>query len=224
MQQLRFGERGPAEARGVIVLLPGFGDGPEAFEQHGFVAALKRRAPGYDVVAADAHFGYYRQRSLLDRLDHDVLGPLRARGYREIWLMGASMGGLGAVAYARSHPERIRGVLLFAPYMGPKDVVREVAQVGLCHYAPKVSAEDSEENFARKNFVWLGQQACVRHEVSLWLGVGTEDRLRRADSVLADALEPSHVRILPGGHGWKVWTPAVEQLAETAFDTSGTMH
>ena len=39
-----------------------------------------------------------------------IFGPLRARGYREIWLAGASMGGLGVVAYARTHPAKIRGV------------------------------------------------------------------------------------------------------------------
>ena len=112
MRHLSFQQRGPAAARGVIVLLPGFGDRPEAFEQHGFVAALTRSAPDYDVVAADAHFGYYRKRTLLDRLDQDVVAPLRARGYREIWLVGASMGGLAAVAYARTHPERIRSLIV----------------------------------------------------------------------------------------------------------------
>ncbi|MDB4985324.1 MAG: hypothetical protein JWN04_502 [Myxococcaceae bacterium] len=219
MEQKAFHELGPEQAHGVIVLLPGFGDRPSAFDDHGFVAALSRHASAYDVVAADAHFGYYRKRTLLERLDHDVIAPLRARGYREIWLAGASLGGFGAIAYARTHPERVRGVMLFAPYLGPKEVVNEVAASGLCNYVHAVGAEDSESNFARKNFLWLKQQACVDRQVSLWLGVGSEDRLRRTDGVLGDALDPSHVVILPGGHGWKVWTPAVGRLAKTAFDS-----
>jgi pimeloyl-ACP methyl ester carboxylesterase len=224
MERVTFREAGPQKARGAIVLLPGFGDRPAAFEDNGFVAALARRAPDYDVFGADAHFGYYRKRTVLDRLEHDVIGPLRARGYREIWLMGASMGGLGAVAYARTHPERIRGVMLFAPYMGPQEVVREVAATGLCKYDKPDDGKDEEARLARENFRWLRQQACEDRKVSLWLGVGTEDRLRRPDSVLADALDPTHVQILPGGHGWKVWTPAVDRLAQTAFDTFETMH
>jgi pimeloyl-ACP methyl ester carboxylesterase len=219
MQRTAFRELGPERARGVIVLLPGFGDRPTAFEENGFVAALAQRAPQFDVYAADAHFGYYRKRSLLARLEHDVIGPLRARGYREIWLAGTSLGGFGAVAYARSYPQRVRGVMLFAPYMGPKEVVQEVAAVGLCKYSKQPDAEDSEVNFARKNFAWLKQQACMDHRISLWLAVGSEDRLRRPDSVLGSALDPSHVLILPGGHGWKVWTPALERQAAAALDT-----
>lgn len=224
MQRVTFREVGPDKAAGAIVLLPGFGDRPAAFQEHGFVAALARRAPHYDVFGADAHFGYYRKRTVLDRLEHDVIGPLRARGYREIWLMGASMGGLGAVAYARTYPERIRGVMLFAPYMGPQEVVREVAAVGLCNYEKPSESKDDEAHFARENFRWLKQQACEDRKVSLWLGVGTEDRASRPDSVLARALDAKHVQILPGGHGWNVWTPAVDRLAQTAFDTSETMH
>lgn len=219
MERVAFREQGPAKARGAVVLLPGFGDRPEAFEQNGFVAALVKAAPAFDVFAADAHFGYYRKRSLLDRLERDVIGPLRARGYREIWVAGASLGGFGAVAYARKHPALIRGVMLFAPYMGPKEVVQEVAAVGLCKYDKLPGPKENEANFARANFVWLKQQACVDRTVSLWLAVGAEDRLRRPDGVLGSALDPSHVLVLPGGHGWKVWTPALEKLAPTALDT-----
>jgi pimeloyl-ACP methyl ester carboxylesterase len=224
MERLAFRERGPTSARGAIVLLPGFGDRPSAFAENGFAAALEARAVGYDVFGADAHFGYYRTNTLITRLEQDVIGPLRARGYREIWLAGASMGGHGAIAYARSHPDKLRGVMLFAPYMGPGEVVSEVERVGLCQYAPAPSREQNRQNFARLNFLWLKQQACVDRQVSLWLGVGSEDGLRKPDDILARVLAPSHVRILPGGHGWKVWTPAMEQLAETAFDTAGTMH
>lgn len=221
MERVSFRELGPEQACGAVVLIPGFGDRPDAFKDHGFVAALEKAAPRFDVFGADAHFGYYRKRTLLDRLEQDVIGPLRARGYRQIWLVGASMGGFGAVAYARSHPELVRGVMLFAPYMGPKDVVQEVSATGLCDYQPQIGSEQNEDNFARRNFVWLRQQACETRDVSLWLAVGSEDRLRRPDTLLGGALDPAHVLVLPGGHGWKVWTPALQKLAPTALDTPG---
>lgn len=219
MERVSFRERGAGAARGAIVLLPGFGDRPQAFEEHGFVRMLAQHAPGYDVYAADAHFGYYRKRNLLERLERDVLGPLRQRGYRELWLIGASLGGFGAVAYARTHPEGVKGLLLFAPYLGPKEVVQEVAASGLCAYAPKLGAEDSEEAFARANFAWLKRQACASRGVELYLAVGDQDRLLAADSLLGRALDPSHMLVLPGGHGWSVWTKALDRLAPLAFDT-----
>lgn len=224
MERVSFRELGPRHARGAIVLLPGFGDRPSAFSEHGFVQTLARTAPAYDVFAADAHFGYYRKRTLLERLERDVVGPLRARGYRELWLAGASMGGLGAVAYARTHPERVRGLLLFAPYMGPREVVSEVARDGLCQYHGSPGVEDDEAALARANFVWLRRQACEAREVSLLLGVGESDRLLGPNRLLGSVLPASHVRVLPGGHGWAVWTRALETLAEVAFDRSESAH
>jgi S-formylglutathione hydrolase FrmB len=182
------------------------------------VAALKRSAPDYDIVAADAHFGYYRKRSLIERLDHDVMAPLRNAGYRELWLVGASMGGHGAVAYARVHPERVAGLLLFAPYMGPRDVVAEVKRAGgLCKYRAPAKYVDDQEGFARANFGFLQTRICERHDLSVWLAVGDSDKLLAADQVVGQALEPARFLTLPGGHGWKVWTPAIESIAPRAL-------
>lgn len=217
MPHQAFEPLGPQQARGAIVLLPGFGDRPRAFEENGFVAALKRSAPDYDVFAADAHFGYYRTHTVLERLDHDVVAPLRAKGYRELWVAGASMGGHGAVAYARKHPEKVAGVMLFAPYMGPSDVVDEVRRAGgLCRYQAPEYVDDAA-GFARANFGWLRRAACDEKHVSVWLAVGSSDRLLKSNRVLGDALDPDHVLVLPGGHGWKVWTPAASTLAARAF-------
>jgi hypothetical protein len=213
---------GPAKARGVIVLLPGFGDRASDFEEHGFVKVLRQRAPAYDVVATDAHFGYYRKGILVERLEHDVIGPLRAKGYREIWLSGASMGGFGAVGYARSHPEGIAGLLLFAPYMGPREIVEEPKNAGgLCKWQPpSIGKIDSQETFARANLSWLKSQACDPAGKPIFVGVGAGDRLLPANRVLASELDPSHFLVLPGGHGWKVWTPALDALAARAFPIS----
>lgn len=211
---------GPQAARGAIVILPGFGDEPETFRKHGFVAALRAAAPGFDIYGADAHFGYYRKGMLVSRLGEDVIEPLRKRGYRELWLAGASMGGHGAVGFAREHPSLVTGLLLFAPYFGSRSVVAEVeAAGGLCKYDAPRQKPDDAETFARENFLWLREQACGNREVSLWLAVGSQDRLLRANRLLGDALERDHLTVVPGGHGWEVWTRAVSQLAARAVAT-----
>ena len=64
------------------------------------------------MVVADAHVGYFRNRSFEDRLRADVMVPARARGYESIWLAGISLGGLGALLYADEHPEEVAGLLL----------------------------------------------------------------------------------------------------------------
>lgn len=216
-----FTDLGPARARGVIVLLPGFGDRPSDFDKNGFVTALRKGAPAYDLVAADAHFGYYRTGTIVAELHDHVVAPLLARGYRELWLSGVSMGGHGAVAYARSFPERVTGLLLLAPYMGPKEVVAAVAGAGgLCQWtAPARFAEDAP-GFALANFGWLQKVACPPTQgpaVALWLGVGDSDHLLAADRLLGDVLDPARFIRLPGGHGWEVWTPALEKMLGAEF-------
>jgi pimeloyl-ACP methyl ester carboxylesterase len=122
------------------------------------------------------------------------------------------------VATARSRTrDKIRGLVLFAPYMGPPDVLEEVQRAGgLCKYrAPAYQA--SPTGFARANFGWLQKVACETHDPQLWMAVGDEDRLLPADRMLAKHLPNERVLILPGGHGWKVWTPAVGMLAPRVF-------
>jgi pimeloyl-ACP methyl ester carboxylesterase len=214
-----FGELGPARARGVVVLLPGFGDRPADFDKNGFVRIWHQLAPGYDVVAADAHFGYYRKGTVIEALHDGVVAPLYARGYREIWLSGVSMGGHGAIAYARSHPERIAGLILLAPYMGPKDVVAAVSGAGgLCRWTAPANFAKDADGFARANFAWLQTVACrPGTAISLWLAVGEADHLLASDRLLGDVLPAGRFLRLPGGHNWDVWTPALEALLARAL-------
>lgn len=209
---------GPQRARGAFVLLPGFGDRPQTFAKHDFIATLQRQAPALDIYAADAHFAYYRKGTVIERLEQDVIAPLRTRGYRELWLVGTSMGGMGAIGYARKHPERIAGLLLFAPYLGPREVVDEVVHAGgLCKYQAAPTKEDNESSFARANFMFLRDTLCSPSSPAIWLAVGQDDRLLPANRLLGDVLPPERFLILPGGHGWKVWTPAAAQLASPAL-------
>jgi pimeloyl-ACP methyl ester carboxylesterase len=215
---------GPDRARGVVVLLPGLGDRPRVFVSRGFLAVLNQHAPAFDVVAADAHFGYYRTRTVLDELHRNVIGPLRARGYRQVWLAGASMGGHGAVAYARAYPGEIAGLLLFAPYLGPKQAVGEVVRAGgLCPWSPPAHFTADVVGFALENFAWLRATTCPPPaRLPIFVGIGAKDGLLAPNQLLRAVLPPSSFLVLPGGHGWEVWTPALTALLPRAFPASPT--
>jgi len=217
MPFVAYGDLGPERARGAIVLLPGFADKPDDYEVHGFLAVLRKNAPGYDVFAADAHFGYYNKNTLLEQLHANVIGPLVTRGYKELWISGISMGGHGAVAYARSYPERVKGLLLFAPYLGPGDVVQEVVQAGgVCRYSAPAPLPESRFGFAQANFAWLREVLCsTPAKVSVWVGVGERDQAKR--DLLREVVAVDHYVVLPGGHDWDAWTPALEQISRAAF-------
>jgi acylglycerol lipase len=106
-----------AEPRAVVVIAHGIG---EHSGRYGHVAA-RLTAAGFAAYALD-HRGHGRSsgpRALIDRMDHAVadvdtfvtLAASRHAG-RPLHLLGHSMGGAIALAYALRHQERLRGLLL----------------------------------------------------------------------------------------------------------------
>src|ERR1043166_3972358 len=58
-------------ARCLVVFLPGRGDLPEDFFRQGFDRELRAAGSSCEVVAVDAHLGYYFERSIDQRLRED---------------------------------------------------------------------------------------------------------------------------------------------------------
>lgn len=192
-----------AQSRTLLVLLPGRGDLGEDYTRHGFVARAHAE-PGVDVVTVDAHFSYYADRTLRERLHEDVLAPARGR-YEQIWLLGISMGGIGALLTAEKYPDDVDGILLIAPYLGRRRTIEAVAHAGgLAKWQPPAELAWDERLWA-----WMKST-----ETPIYLAYGTEDFGARAHAVLAAALPKDRVLTAPGEHAWTTWTPLFDRLLD----------
>ncbi len=191
----------PASGRAtcLVAFLPGLGDEPEDYLEHGFVERLRDGRVDADVRLVDAHFGYYREQSVVERLREDVIAPAEAAGYEQLWLVGISLGGLGSLALTSSDPERIDGVILLAPYLGQNGEVDTVAAAGW----PQQPEVPLEEPFDRI-WHWLATRP-PREKPSLLLAYGEADRFRRGHRLASRALPDRDVMVAAGGHGWTVW-------------------
>jgi hypothetical protein len=199
--------------RCLVVLLPGRWNAPEQFRDAGFASAVARRGLPVDLVAVDSHLGYFRDRTVIERLRADVVLPARAAGYDTIWLAGTSLGGIGALFYLRDHPQDLAGVLAIAPYLGEEKLIREIERAGGpgSWQAPAtVAAGDA----GRELWSWLAPRASEEPPLPLHLGWGTGDDFDRSNRMLAGLLPPDKVYTLPGGHDWSVW----ERLWEAFLD------
>ncbi|MCA8975732.1 MAG: alpha/beta hydrolase [Planctomycetes bacterium] len=214
---------GPADT--LVVLLPGLGDGPDDYFEHGFVTRIQQARPRADVIAVDAHFGYYRSRTLLPRLQTDVLDPVADR-YDEVWLVGISMGGFGAAIFCKEFRGTVDGLILLAPYMGEREVIASVRDAGgLANWVPPMAVEGTEDEADRKVqelWAFYREYAVADGEAAeplpkLYLGWGTEDGLRAPLTMLAEVLPEDQVVTVPGGHEWTVWKPLFDQLVERAL-------
>ena len=199
-------DRAPQQGtnRIMLVMLPSAKARPQDLVQWGFVRALRERSLPIDVVAVEAHMGYYLERSLSSHLTHDIIAPARARNYQRIWLMGISLGGMGSLIYTREHPADIEGVILLAPFLGARGTIAEVVRAGgLARWQPGAIKPDDDE---RRLLAWIkAYQPAASALPKIYLGYGTDDRFAAASTMLAERLPAAQVVSIPGGHDWATW-------------------
>ena len=203
----------------LVVFLPGRGDRAEDFEERGFLGAARAAGLEADVLAVDAHLAYYYKRVITARLWEDVVLPARARGYRRLWVVGISLGGLGAITLAEEHPDAVAGLFVLAPYLGEPELTREIeAAGGLARWG----GAPSERDF-RGVWGFLRGYAAGEPRPPLWLAYGESDRYAYGHRLLATALPRERVMVTSGGHDWTAWDRLWREfLARGAFP--GTIH
>ncbi len=211
---------GANAAHGLIVFLPGFGDTPAHFQKNGLIDAVREVAPGWDMVAVDAHFGYYDDRQVEVRLREDIIGPATTLGYQEIWLVGVSMGGLGSLGYATANTADVTGLILLAPFMGPNSLIEEITgSGGLAAWQPGdvASMKEGDTKYYREVWAWLRGYALGDPRPELFIGWGDGDRLKKPAAILAKELPPEKSLEMKGGHTWTVWLTLFQELAGRAL-------
>lgn len=187
------------------LLLPGTWDRPRDFVRHDFGGLARAAGAPLELVAVDAHFGYYRNRSVVIRLDEDFVAPLRARG-QTVWLTGISLGGIGSLLYAAEHPERVEGLLLLSPFLGDPELLDEIRRAGgpLAWQPP---ASIGVEDWQRRVWSFLRDWHTRRGpKPEIYVGFGSSDDFAGGNRMLAELLPADHVREIPGDHDWKTWT------------------
>lgn len=184
--------------------MPGIDDVAEDFERRGFIHEMRREGIAADAVAIDAHYGYYAKRVLFERITDDVIDAAHTAGYEEIWLVGISLGGFGAASYAARHVSRVSGVVLLAPYLGDKALIKEIADAGgVKGWEP---GHVLQTDFQRSLWAWLKRHVSIPGPVlQIHVGYGTGDAFARANALLADVLPRDCVFAIPGRHDWRTW-------------------
>ena len=143
----------------------------------------------------------------------DILGPARARNYRRIWLMGISLGAMGALTYTREHPADIEGVVLLAPFLATRGVVAEVVRAG--GWAGWQPGLIEPADYEREMLAWLKEyRAAGAGFPALHLGYGTQDRFATTSELMAERLPAAHVVSAAGGHDWATWLAVWRQLLD----------
>lgn len=201
---------GGAERRVLVIMFPGYGDTGDDFETHGFIDIMRQHGIDADVLALDAHIGYYASRTLLDVMHDEVLTPERRRQYCQLWLVGISMGGLGALLTAQQFSD-VDGVLLLSPYLGESGPIRAIDKAESLDIWAKTASSD---DYTTALWRWIATALTSNDGPTIVLGVGEEERARHHE-VLSRALPPENVYVVPGRHRWTTWKPLWEEWMKT---------
>ena len=199
----------PRRAERLFVLLPGRLSRPEEFREMGVEEVIERLAGPAEIVAVDAHLGYYLSGTLVETLSEDLLGPARRAGFREIWVVGVSIGGSGALVVLRERPDLVDGALLLAPFLGGDAVLERVRKYGAA-IGSAPPPEEPTDRFFEETWAWIERPEPSRAPILLAFGRG--DRFALSQRLLARLLPPSRVAVVNGGHDWTAWRAGIEAL------------
>jgi pimeloyl-ACP methyl ester carboxylesterase len=203
------------QAATLMILLPAAYQQPEDFIEHGFVAAVRQRALDIDLVLAELTFSQAIEPTASADIEKNLIQPAIAAGYASIWLLGISIGGYAAMAYAATYPATLNGMLLLAPYPGNRVTTTEIAAAGgLASWTPSAIAADDTE---RLNWRWLQAQACSSAAPELHLAYGEHDRFAPSYELMAPALPVARVEHIAGGHSWPVWQQLWHNFLDKRF-------
>lgn len=201
-----------------VVLLPGFTDDERLFRSHGFPEIAARHdelTAGWVWTALDAHVGYYRTGRMPERFQQEVLA---AHADVPVTLFGASFGGFGAVYLARNFPDQCDQLVLAAPYLGSRALLKRLIDKGPDQVQPKNRREAEVIN----NWRFL-LEAERRGTPDITILIGERDRLLPAVNLLRTQAPSLKVQTAPGGHKWVVWRALfADWLAAQAQAGTGT--
>jgi pimeloyl-ACP methyl ester carboxylesterase len=196
-----------------IICLPGAYNAPEDFLAAGFDDRVRERRLPVDLLFVDVELRHLGDRTVIERLRHEIVLPARRQGCQSIWLAGISLGGFMALDYAASHPDDLDGLCVLAPYLGNRLLWTAIADApGLAAWQPPGLAESAEEHR-----IWRFLQAQGPDSRPLHLGYGRDDRFARAQGLMAQVLPPLAVDVVPGGHDWRTWSTLWENFLDSRF-------
>lgn len=213
----------PQPAHRVVVMLPGRGDDLAGLQRHDVARIIQQAWPDADVMLTGLSMPYYTGGVAVKRLHDEVIAPLRSKGYRQVWLAGISLGGLGSLLYDQAYPNQVDGMLLMSPYLGDRAIQQEIrAAGGLAQWQPGPRQAIGPETFQRELWRylkhWSREPARTR---TVWLAYGASERFRAAIELASPELSANHVLMLPGHHNWTLWIPALRDLLDAAAPAAG---
>jgi pimeloyl-ACP methyl ester carboxylesterase len=192
----------------LVVFFPGINSPGEDFNNNNFLSPFIKKYPQTDILLVDTRLAYFNAGNIANRIQQEIVIPAKKAGYKNIWFVGTSLGGLGTLIYNKNYPGTIDGIVLIAPFLGEEDIVDSIQG----YSSPDEWAREEINNKSDAVQMWRylinfnGQKINNNTiHVKLILAFGDGDRFNYAHQLLASLMESKNVYSKPGGHNWSTW-------------------
>jgi len=187
-----------------IIYLHGRGDHPQAFSKNGLNRILENDSINATIYEVNAHFGYYMNRTLHERLEEDIFPLLEKTAFKKVWFVGNSMGGLGALLHAQKFPTKVDAIVLMGPYLGGKKFIRRFSrEINSVQFE---SDSVHKDNWQKQLWAWIKNiSSKPDSRPTIYLTYGTNDRLGQGQKLLHTLLPSDRVVTIAGAHDWPEW-------------------
>lgn len=199
--------------RDLLLMVPGAYFQAGDYAAQGMIEAIPDGIEAVEVPPCPAR---YLDGDVGQWLHHEFVAPAAGR---RIFMLGISLGAMGALMHAQAYPGTLSGMVLLSPFLGTRGLMAEIfAAGGPRRWQPgECGAGDIERR--------LMQGVARQLPANLHLGCGRADRYADASHLLASLLPPSRMLWLDGGHDWSCWRALWSQILQTRpfeFETTGT--
>ena len=204
----------------LIIFIPGLYDSHYKFKKEMFFKTARDEGVDADLVAVNINVVHLADEMVGERIKKDVLNYVKNDGYKNIWVVGVSIGGLSSLVYLKNHEENICGVVVLAPYLGDDVLSEEMKQVGgLKNWVPDMGKlKDSIDVEVDTLWLWLAKR---NNFSNIYLGYGKQDDITIGSLTLETLLDKKNVVAIDGEHDWEtgrnIWEIQLKSRKETGL-------
>lgn len=202
-----------SKTQNLLVMFPGINSPGTDFIEHGFVQMFQQKYSNVDITLVDTRIAYISAGNIAERIHKEIILPAIREGYKNIWFVGVSLGGLSAITHNRDFAGNINGVVLIAPYLGAQYKIEDL----LAHEPPLVWSQQRDKSMDKTIRLWrylISETQNQKNKMRLFLAYGDSDRFSDLHRFLASLLNENNVFIEKGGHNWTVWKKLWKTLLE----------
>lgn len=207
----------------LIIFFPGLYDTAEKFKDEEFFSIARKAGIKADMVSANVNVFHLIKEKVIERIESDVFQQAKSDGYKNIWLVGVSLGGLNSLLFYRKHSRDICGVVTLAPYVANTPLINDLKNAKDINNWQPISIDDKSvlEQKLQILWLWLKEQSLKNNLRAVYLGYGNQDRYIDAIELFGKVLHKNNIINIEGGHNWdtsqKIWQKQLLSRTKTGL-------